>query len=372
RLLIKFMRLGNILFKEFEDKSWEDKCACLLLDPIEMWNFNDPSTSNYISALEEELETVRKSMDNLQSKLRMGLEIENHLKGKVRELEKNKSNIPGLPYAVAYGKCDASETVAQALQEKQEERHLLERNVNAALQRKVEELQRNLLQVTNEKVKALMDFAQLKQEYQLLQENGKESKGGKALAGLGGMKLFTQEQDMKLKNLLKRTYLRRWIGRLDGVGDDTEVYGNSEGKFFSRRSNSMDLARMKIEHATLKESMECMEHLTSSVHRLRLSLLKAKESISEGTETSISEGLDDIINEAKLVKTALGSSLPISWSAEADVGSIDEIIGNDPKDLYGDSSSEKLDAVSAAGFEMVELLIVAAQILRDKTMKSGT
>lgn len=107
---------------------------------------------------------------------------------------------------MAYGKCDASETVAQALQEKvfylvahlsllsppslaptpfsiyyfplcnvcfgyvaffyllpqawnlwqvaallllsqQEERHLLERNVNAALQRKVEELQRNLLQV---------------------------------------------------------------------------------------------------------------------------------------------------------------------------------------------------------------------------------
>lgn len=74
--------------------------------------------------------------------------------------------------------------------------------------------------------------------------NGKESKGGKALAGLGGIKLFTQEQDLKLKNLLKRTYLRRWIGRLDGVGDDTEVYGNSEGKFFSRRSNSMDLARL--------------------------------------------------------------------------------------------------------------------------------
>jgi len=32
--------------------------------------------------------------------------------------------------------------------------------------------------------------------------------------------------------------------------------------------------RMKIENATLKESMESMERLTSSIHRLRLSLLK--------------------------------------------------------------------------------------------------
>lgn len=32
--------------------------------------------------------------------------------------------------------------------------------------------------------------------------------------------------------------------------------------------------RMKIEVATLKESLESMEHLTSSFHRLRLSLLK--------------------------------------------------------------------------------------------------
>jgi len=31
---------------------------------------------------------------------------------------------------------------------------------------------------------------------------------------------------------------------------------------------------MKIENATLKESMDSMEHLTSSIHRLRLSLWK--------------------------------------------------------------------------------------------------
>lgn len=33
---------------------------------------------------------------------------------------------------------------------------------------------------------------------------------------------------------------------------------------------------MKIENATLRESMESMEHLITSVHSLRLSLMKVK------------------------------------------------------------------------------------------------
>ena len=40
------------------------------------------------------------------------------------------------------------QVAALLLLSQQEERHLLERNVNAALQKKIEELQRNLLQVT--------------------------------------------------------------------------------------------------------------------------------------------------------------------------------------------------------------------------------
>jgi hypothetical protein len=37
---------------------------------------------------------------------------------------------------------------------------------------------------------------------------------------------------------------------------------------------------MKIENATLKESMECMDHLISSIHRLHLALLKVNVSSS--------------------------------------------------------------------------------------------
>lgn len=475
KVINKFFEIRQYSLEAFEDANWDDKCGCLLSDPVEMWSFNtneETSTSKYIDALEEELEMVRNSVDNLQNKLRVGLEIENHLKKKVSELEKQKiishqmfknrisgllhyhsqhrlhvvnlldegkshlksiidvveekirqldadreqnleppqrdlklyenecrdvhvsivgdhnsvaeSNIPGLKNNVIDGMGDASEAFAQAMQEKvaallllsqQEERHLLESNVNIVLQKKMEELQRNLLQVTNEKVKALMELAQLKQEYQLLQEKiSHDMKQGNFLADIGEKRNATLERDGKLKNLLKKTYLRRWIGALDYSGNQAEAHLNSEGNFSGRKSNySMDFARMKIENATLKESMESIEHLTSSIRRLRLTLLEAKESVtSGGTVSSVLEALDDIINEAKLVKTALGSSLPVSWSAEADGESFGESMDNAPGYFHGDSSSEKIDSVCAAGFEMVELLIFAVQVLKDSTIKRSS
>lgn len=411
-------------------------------------------------------------MENLQSKLRMGLEIENHLKKSVRELEKKiihsdkfisnaiaelrlchsqlrvhvvnsleegrsriksisdvieektqhcddvirgqntgtyqretkldefecrdvhinndaKTNLVSQRNDPAYGDIEAdrkgetSETLAQALQEKvaallllsqQEERHLLERNVNAALQKKIEELQRNLFQVTTEKVKALMELAQLKQDYQLLQEKiCNEMKEEKVLAGNGEKRIVIPERDGRLRNLLKKTNLRRWIGTLDFSGNEGQADLNTREGISTRRSNSIDFARMRIENATLKESLENMDHLISSIRRLRLSLSKVKElATSEDTIASMSETLDDIITEAKLVKTALGSSLPVSWIAESDDGSINENKDSESGDIHGDSSNEKMDSVSAAGFEMVELLILAAQILKDSTTKENS
>ncbi|KAJ4831560.1 hypothetical protein Tsubulata_029493 [Turnera subulata] len=447
-----------------EDENWDDKCASLLDDSADMWSYNDASTSKYIviqSALEGELETARRSLDYLQSKLRMGLEIENHLKKKVRELEKKQvlSNktimnaVVGLrdyhsqhrayimnlleeesfhiklissmveekmaqsdvsrkeqfgsfqkvenlgesecrdvhistisnptsvsekddhssSYNVVDREENTSEALVQALQEKvaallllsqEEERHLLERNVNAALQKKTEELQRNLLQVTNEKVKALMELAQLKQEYQELQEKiGPDLKQGIPLADTREKKLLHFEGDGRLKNLLKKTNLRRWIS-----GNDSETEPISETTFQNRRSNNVNFARMMIENATLKESLENMEHLNSSIHRLRLALLKVKES-----DSKMCKALDDIIYEAKLLKTALGSSLPVSWPAEADDESTAAGAHCHSSDVSSEPSSrEKADSVSAAGFEMVELLIFAAQLMKDNGEKSSS
>lgn len=88
--------------------------------------------------------------------------------------------------------------------------------------------------------------------------------------------------------------------------------------------------------------------------------------------TSLSETVNNIIYEAKLVKTALGSSLPISWSADADVEFNDHSLSNEPGHVSGETSHEKIDSVFAAGFEMVELLILAAQILKDNMSKTGS
>lgn len=85
----------------------------------------------------------------------------------------------------------------------------------------------------------------------------------------------------------------------------------------------------------------------------------------------MSDALGDIISEAKLLRTALGSSLPVSWSAEGDDTSTGESARYEPGDFHGDSSNEKVDSVSAAGFEMVQLLILAAQIIKENSTKRG-
>lgn len=98
-----------------------------------------------------------------------------------------------------------------------------------------------------------------------------------------------------------------------------------------------------------------------------------RESIlSIGTVTRNIDTLKNIMYEAKLVKTALGSSLPVSWSAET-VGLSGEYSDKAGEhsdkaatDVQEDLSGEKVDCVLAAGREMVELLIFASQILLDE------
>ncbi|KAL6013035.1 hypothetical protein ACLOJK_003525, partial [Asimina triloba] len=342
----------------------------------EMNNLKEQNELFEKASLEEELETLRGSVDNLHNKLHMGLEIEEHLRKKVSALEgkhihsdkmirnelsalrlfhaqfrcevinlleDEKSQFKSLldevlekmgqlcissshdlealhrdgkyvdiecrdvhitsdadPGALskrddvvvpstAAGVTDSSNALVQALQEKvsallllaqQEERHLLEKDVNAALQKRIEELKKNLSQVglvTNEKVKALVELAQLKQENQLLQEDISQwMKQGNFLRNEGDKSITAHDRDGKLKNLLKKTYLGRWVGRLDPEGDESgAAASNTESSPMNKRPNySVVLARLKVENATLQESISSMEHLTSSIHKHRLSLLK--------------------------------------------------------------------------------------------------
>lgn len=291
---------------------------------------------------------------------------------------------------------DSRKVLAQALQEKvqallllsqQEERHFLEKNTKAALEEKVKELQQKLLQVTNEKVAALMEVAQLRQVCQQLQEHGRELiPGSKQQHNLNTNSTgTTNEKDWRVKHLLKRSYLKYWLRGIDitglkanthTLGDDSssEASKPKDAMDFARSEASkpkdaMDFARLKVENASLQESMANMEHLTTSIHRLRLALLKVKE---DTTFSAASEGalevINGIINEARHIKTALGSSLPVSWSAD----STSDLPDSSDSEIAADNEDHTitgLDSVSAAGIELVELLILAADLQKIELMQ---
>ncbi|KAG6510987.1 hypothetical protein ZIOFF_029036 [Zingiber officinale] len=264
--------------------------------------------------------------------------------------------------------CDTPSAFALALQEKveallllsqQEERHMLERDLNKALQNKLEELQRNLSQVTSEKVNALMELAELKRDYELLKDHCRNnSRSLKDSCFVDSDKTITiQEQEGKLKNILKKTYLKRWMVP-DHKHQDGSPRNIEESDPAKTKHSNINFARLKIENATFQESIARLEHLTSSIRRLHLLLLKAQNEASS-IESTI-EALSNIMTEAKQMKTVLDGSLPISWSGDESDAYKSLYESSDPSEA---SKSEKSDAIPAAGREMAELLLLATKLL---------
>ncbi|KMT01033.1 hypothetical protein BVRB_9g222950 isoform A [Beta vulgaris subsp. vulgaris] len=414
-----------------ENVSWDEKFACLYNDIPESWSFNvqnEASTANYVAALQEEVESLR---SDLQNKMQMGWEIEKHLKSRVADLEHKRilsgrrvieeissirechsqqktyitklledeksylesvvSNIQEkvamLPKDVhsevtdstvpnVSRMLDSAEALSQALQEKvsallllsqQEERHLFEKNVQAALQETSDDLQRTLQLATQEKVNALLELAEVKRQYQLLLE--KTSEEGNLIPSPGEKRIVALGRDGRFKNLLKKTSLKHWLGSEGNPPALAHPKLESAGSLNRGCNHSMNDARLRIEIATLKESMQNLERLTYDIRKLRVSLIQVKHTrSSKGASSSTTKVLDEIIREAEMVKTALSAALPLSWSGEGDVASSSDNIFEENSN-HGDSYNEKIDSVSAAGIEMVELLILAAQIMKEKKIR---
>ncbi|CAM0874190.1 unnamed protein product [Alopecurus aequalis] len=433
--------------------SFEEKCSILLDDSAENWSFSsdgETSTSKYIASLEEEIESLKAKIVNLQSNLRMGFEIEQHLQRNARTLEKKQAlnddrmrngllalkkvythqrveimqileeeslqlstavneiqdkltqiciNAENIDNPVGEMQCcdssckdvhvamdispdtsskddppagysatsDDSKWLAQALQEKMEalmlfsqeqERYLLENQRNQAT---IEDLQKNLSQVKDEKVKALMELAKLKEAYLLKCKSTANDGHGtvdtpKTISG--------HDQQGMLKTILNRTSLRQWIKKENSTGHESSD-GNDRAVF---KECSVDLARIKVENATLLESIANMERLTSLVHRLHSVLMKVYDDVkSDSSLESTYEALNSLITEANLVKTALGVVLPVSWSGDSS-GAITSDALHDSSDSPKSSKSEKADPLSSASMEMVELLILAADIVKESFM----
>ncbi|KAK8923528.1 hypothetical protein KSP39_PZI019746 [Platanthera zijinensis] len=445
----------------------QSRCSCLLDDPLDKWMFNSDSkstTSVYIASLEEEIESRKQAMEKLQNNMRMGLQIEKHLKRSVWSLEKKQmqfietfgSGISSLRHIYNQHRVDVVEILeeekshwkkvllevdetllqvhlkrepkrasfqeehlsdsnpckdlhvtddvdfshptegvnilssdlssrmgntsvflSQALQEKvaallllsqQEERHLLERETNSALYQKMEELQRNFSQVTHEKIEALMELAQLKREYHVLQDRH-AMKYDRLPTGSFDKSITSQEGEREgtLTNILKKTSLKRWIGKNCGA-NDTNVKVINESNVTSNENYQLDFARLKVEYAALQESILNMEHLTSSIHRLHVSLLKvADDAAFNPSETTKSLGA--IITKANQARTALGSSLPVSWFSDPTVNVVTYESLYEPDGLSSERRSDR--TVKAAGFEMVELLILAAEFFKEKTVMNA-
>ncbi|PWZ05522.1 hypothetical protein Zm00014a_011228 [Zea mays] len=272
-----------------------------------------------------------------------------------------KSDYPADLNSVSF---DESKALAQALQEKMEalmlfsqeqERYLLEKQRDLIV---IEELQKNLSQVKDEKVKVLMELTKLKEQYLLLK--GSAVKEGHD-TGDSSKLIPGHDQQGMLKTMLKRTSLRHWMRK----ESNTIGHGSSDGNDHTVcKEHSVDVARLRVENAMLLEGVGTVEHLTSSVHRLHIVLLKAYDDIKSADPLeSTFEALNSLITEANLMKTALNVVLPVSWSGDSSDAIKYEAMC-DPSDSPK-SKSGKVDPLSSAGMEMVELLILAAEILKE-------
>ncbi|KAJ0773688.1 hypothetical protein HanOQP8_Chr03g0102641 [Helianthus annuus] len=78
QVITKFYDIRQHSLNKYDDVNWEDKCISLLNDSDDTWTFTgygETPTTKYITALEDEVEALRKSVTNLQSKLQMVINI---------------------------------------------------------------------------------------------------------------------------------------------------------------------------------------------------------------------------------------------------------------------------------------------------------
>ncbi|RLN40581.1 paramyosin isoform X1 [Panicum miliaceum] len=437
-------------FADFEERKREYQSAIddqkHLNDDLQrkLTELKAQTESSLKASLEEEKESLKAKMAKLQSNLRMGLEIEQHLQRNARILEKRQalydgflrnglselqkfykyqraeimktleeessrlskvaaeiqdklseicinteSEQPGDEMQCCDSSCkdvhvtsdvsprtftslksdsaadsnsisfDESKALAQALQEKMEalmlfsqeqERYLLEKQKDQIV---IEDLQKKLSQVKDEKVKVLMELAKLKEEYLQLKGNSavKEGHGtgdsSKAIPG--------HDQQGMLKTMLKRTSLRHWM-RSSNIG-----HGSSDENDHSVcKEHSVDIASHQSH--SIRHWHYLADTYMFSQTEGHIGLQAYDDVKSAGSLESTFEALNSLITEANLMKTALSTVLPVSWSGDSSDAITYEALC-DPSDSPK-SKSEKVDPLSSAGMEMVELLIFAAEVLK--------
>lgn len=300
---------------------------------------------------------------------------------------------------------ESRKVLAQALQEKveallllsqQEERYYLESKTIQGLEFQIKDLNEKISQVTREKVSALMEVAQLRQDCHRLEEREKElirrlqlhrstNAGGRLLPASWSEPNALQEKSHVVtekkqlivpKPVTTSGYLKSWLRGVDisGLGSPkaaSEPTKPSVGTSASRSTETeepVDLAKLRVENAALQERVAGVQRLTESAHRLRMTLLKV--STDSETQQSVKslrsalETVEGVTREASHLRIALTCSLPVSVTPESPLSQL-EGSSFSSEGMSNSSDGEvhtAVDVATGAGIEMVELLLAACEV----------
>lgn len=283
---------------------------------------------------------------------------------------------------------DDSKALAQALQEKvsallllsqQEERHILESNTVFAMESQISFLKQQLLQVTGEKMDALVKLASWQEKCLRLQEQEKTMKksvhqnrtfSSSHLSSLPEPLVSLSGDDKKLVSFTPRKasigYLRH-LWPKQGLSIHTKSLSHMLSLKRGKEGDLLSIGRLQAENTHLRESLISICHLCKSSNRLRQTIDRIAMQSNAQTETffkSAEEEVDGVISEALLLKGALKKTPhqnDLGWDS---IGS--PLTGGSGEMALQESSdgetNDDLDLVASFGLQIVRLVLLAAQL----------
>lgn len=334
------------------------------------------------------------------------------------ESASSTSNSRGFPTAEEE---DGREALAQALHEKvsalllmsqQEERYHMERKTAGALQEAVHSLQAKLTQVSREKVEALLSVAQLKVELIRQEDRAKELEwqlqqeqstsiinrmlpaqwGQKATPVAGApsqapgssppsllvtpapsqnrglpSSAASPSTSMSHALLLGSFHLPSWL-----KGGTLKTGLNEEAAGVAGREDDA-VSRLRVENASLADSIQSLRHSTQAARRMRTALAKAGLGVGDD-QPGDGSIVDQVAAEARQLRVALGGSqLPVSWPSQdasetalVPLGEVPDVVAKTGMDAQAPH-----EAATAAGLEMAELVLLLANLRRDCSRHSS-
>lgn len=274
---------------------------------------------------------------------------------------------------------DDSKLLAQALQEKvaallllsqQEERHILESNTAFAMESQISFLKQQLLQVTTEKMDALVKLAcsqekclklqaQEKNFKRLIQHN--QSPVAEPVVPLNDGKDLVSFTSKKASI----SYLRHLWPR-QGLGIHTKSLSHMLSLNRGKEDDVLNVARLRAENTSLRESLSCIGHLCKSINRLRQTIDRIAVQSNAQTASffeSAAEEVDGVISEALHLKVVFKKSPThndLGWdSIGSPLTGTREMAFQDGSD---GETNDDLDIVSSFGLQIVRLVLLAAQL----------